>query len=391
MSLIDYPKRTKTHDLASLDIARAGAAVLVVAGHVRNLFFVDYGSVVHPIPMLSLVYLGTSLGRQAVMVFFVLSGFLIATGIHTASATGRWSVRTYAVRRLTRLLVVLIPALLLTFVLDRSAIAWLPGGYLYVHPPSSEAVLTFSAAANDAPLTLLGNMAFLQGILVPSFGSDSPLWSLAYEFWYYVAFPLLFFAVIGPGGGFRRATHAIFGVGILVFVGTTISLYFIIWMFGAAVALAYDRWGSVVRVPDWVAPLAVVGLVAAFAAGRFLPVPFLRDLAIGLAFTAVLIGLRFRPTKRRRPRYAAAAAWWAGAAYTIYLVHFPVLLFLRALLIPAGRLQPSIRSAEFAVVVFVGVLVFAIAFAQLTERRTDMVRASVEKGLRLLGRVQVKG
>jgi peptidoglycan/LPS O-acetylase OafA/YrhL len=41
------------------------------------------------------------------------------------------------------------------------------------------------------PEVLLGNLVFLQAILVPTWGSNGPLWSLAFEFWFYIWFPTL--------------------------------------------------------------------------------------------------------------------------------------------------------------------------------------------------------
>ncbi len=349
---------------------------------VRNLLFVDYDSIRgFRNPLLSAAYAMTSFGREAVMIFFVLSGFLIATTILSSVASGRWSFRSYALRRLTRLWVVLLPALLLTVILDRSAIAWLPGGHLYTHAPIGESVLAFSAAQNDAPAVLIGNIAFLQEILVPPFGSNSPLWSLAYEFWYYVAFPLLLFAVTGPGGWLRRALLAALGVAVLVFAGRTIALYFCIWMLGAAVAFAYKSWGSTLRAPVWLVPLGLVTLLAVLALARYVRPEFLRDLAIGVAFTVFLLGVRFRPVGRSIPAYGIAAAWLAGAAYTVYLVHFPLLLFARAWFQSSGRMQPSLINEAYGLVVLLGVLGIALVFAQLSERRTDTVRAWIERRL----------
>src|ERR1700682_346700 len=371
--------RATSHELAHLDAARAGAALLVLVHHVSNLMFVDYGSMGgHTNLLVTAVYALTSLGREAVMVFFVLSGFLIATTISSAVGSGRWNLSSYALRRLTRLWVVLLPALLVTLVLDRVAITWLPGGHLYVRPPEGEAVLSYSAASNDAPLLLLGNVAFLQEILVPPYGSNSPLWSLAYEFWYYVAFPLFFFSATGSSRWPKRAALAAIGLVVLVFAGKTIFLYFSVWLLGAAVALSYGRWGSAWRAPFWLAPAALFALVGVLASARFISFSFLRDFAIGLALAVLLVGLRVRPPMRPLAMYGVGAAWLAGAAYTIYLVHFPAVLFFRAWLAPA-RLQPTLANSILGLVVLVSVLALALAFAQLTERRTDAIRGWAER------------
>lgn len=55
-------------------------------------------------------------GYQAVMVFFVLSGYFISSSVLHSLENGTWSWREYLTKRLLRLWIVLIPALLLTYV-----------------------------------------------------------------------------------------------------------------------------------------------------------------------------------------------------------------------------------------------------------------------------------
>ncbi|MDQ0917493.1 acyltransferase family protein [Paenibacillus sp. V4I5] len=58
-------------------------------------------------------------GSQAVMVFFVLSGYFISSSILKAISENRWSWSDYLLRRVTRLWIVLLPALLLTYVIAK--------------------------------------------------------------------------------------------------------------------------------------------------------------------------------------------------------------------------------------------------------------------------------
>ena len=98
---------------AYLDLARGLAALAVMAGHLRSFLFVDYAeSPVRGI-LWQAFYLLTGFGHQMVMIFFVLSGFLITRQIYEATASGRWSAADYALKRASRLLIVLIPALFL--------------------------------------------------------------------------------------------------------------------------------------------------------------------------------------------------------------------------------------------------------------------------------------
>src|SRR5262245_24054435 len=96
-----------------LDLIRGLAAVAVLAYHVRYRFFFDYGDLSDVNAPTKLFYAATSFGHDAVIVFFVLSGYFISTSIRTAVNRDRWSWTAYAGNRLVRLYLVLLPGLLL--------------------------------------------------------------------------------------------------------------------------------------------------------------------------------------------------------------------------------------------------------------------------------------
>src|SRR5437868_5279704 len=96
-----------------LDLVRGLSALAVMAGHLRGLFFVPFDQANAPTALIGAVYFLTSLGHQAVVVFFVLSGYFIAGNVLRSLADQSWNWRGYLTRRLVRLSIVLIPALLL--------------------------------------------------------------------------------------------------------------------------------------------------------------------------------------------------------------------------------------------------------------------------------------
>jgi peptidoglycan/LPS O-acetylase OafA/YrhL len=75
---------------ARLDMVRGIAALAVMFGHIRGLFFLDYSDLAAPSPAVTLFYAVTGLGHQAVMVFFVLSGCLIGGSVMTAMKRWTW-------------------------------------------------------------------------------------------------------------------------------------------------------------------------------------------------------------------------------------------------------------------------------------------------------------
>jgi peptidoglycan/LPS O-acetylase OafA/YrhL len=129
-----------------------------------------------------LLYAPANCGSPAVFWFFVISGYLVGGSVIAEIAqTSSFDFRRYLINRMTRLYVVLLPALALGALLDSVRIAtW-----------GANAHAGFENAASLSGVTLIGNIFYLQTIVVSTFGSNYPLWSLANEFWYYVTFPLL--------------------------------------------------------------------------------------------------------------------------------------------------------------------------------------------------------
>jgi len=142
-----------------LDVLRLAAALVVFVVHAQYLL---PGS----IPLLW--RLGW-LGGEAVTVFFVLSGFVIAHVVHTRETRAA----DYLASRLARLYSVVLPALMLTALLDILGAAVAPSEY-------------------GAPLGwgMFASLFFVNELWFTSAPplSNAPFWSLGYEFWYYMLY-----------------------------------------------------------------------------------------------------------------------------------------------------------------------------------------------------------
>ena len=225
----------KTKASALLDLLRGLAALMVCLSHWRNVLFVDYERVEGHRAAAAAFYVVTSCGHQAVVIFFVLSGYLIAGSVRQSLARGTWDWRRYAVQRLTRLWVVLIPGLLLCALWDRVGMhsGWAPRLYGGL---SGDHIVANVAGTSNWP-AFWRTLFFLQEITGKTFGSDGPLWSLTYEFWYYVLFPLGLFALL-PGVRPRvRMACGVLLVAIASFQGREMLTFFPIWL--AGVVLTY--------------------------------------------------------------------------------------------------------------------------------------------------------
>jgi peptidoglycan/LPS O-acetylase OafA/YrhL len=224
-----------------------------------------------------------------------------------------------------------------------------------------------------------GNLFFLQTIICPTFGSNAPLWSLANEFWYYVLFPVVLCA--GLAWTRHRVRRAIaltlLAFCFVVFLGSERLIGFLIWMTGCALLVAYSK----IRLPanGWLfvcgllAYLALIGCLIAARSGR--SAVFGSDLAVGIAcslFLFSLLQLEFEP---HYSYYSRTAHLFAGFSYSLYVLHFPLLLFLRAWIVPSKRWQPDAAHLFRALIVGATVLGFAWLVAVFTENKTHLVRS----------------
>jgi peptidoglycan/LPS O-acetylase OafA/YrhL len=173
-----------------IDMVRGAAAGVVLCDHLRSYTFTNFGSLSDPGLLTKGFYAITSFGPQAVIIFFAMSGFLVGGRVLEDMLIGHWSWPRYFLRRLTRLWIVVVPALVITLILDWISL-YFTGGIAY---DQSMRIYTLgpdiNTTLNHSLTTFLGNTAFLQTIYVPIFGTNGPMWSLANEFWYYVIFPL---------------------------------------------------------------------------------------------------------------------------------------------------------------------------------------------------------
>jgi peptidoglycan/LPS O-acetylase OafA/YrhL len=369
---------------------RGLSASAVVLGHVRGLFLVDYSEVNRPNRLHQVFYVVSGLGHQAVVVFFVLmSGFFIGHSVLGARATGTFSPRVYAMRRLTRLDVVLVPALALTFAVDNLGIALFgASGTVYggeVHAPQLELPVV---SERLGLLPLLVALAQLQHVFgLPEYGSNGPLWSLPYEFWAYALFPALLYAVLGSGKLLTRAATMAACVGLFIGARSTLSLYFAIWLLGALVAWWWLRYGSVRSTKSLpravlVGALTLFALVVLVGRLRLLGNRFLEDLVVGAATSLFVVALLQRKEAWCPSPWQRGSTWLASISYTLYLVHYPAIAFLHAGTLGSVRMQLTVPAMGAVVGLSVALVVaWAWPIAMVTERHTDRVRRWLEARL----------
>ena len=168
-----------------LNLIRWIATFVVVFSHLRTFLFVNYVDVEHHNIFTKIFYFVTEYGHQAVIVFFVLSGYLVG-----GSVVKRYKEQTidinyfkiYLIKRFSRIYIVLIPSLIVGYILDSLGYINFPDLYTNAYHINA---MNYNAHNYLSIDILFGNLLNLQTILVPIFGTNGPLWSLANEWIYY--------------------------------------------------------------------------------------------------------------------------------------------------------------------------------------------------------------
>jgi peptidoglycan/LPS O-acetylase OafA/YrhL len=202
--------------LQRLEALRGFAALYVVFFHVLPqkiyLFGINVGTLFR-------------FGPEAVIVFFVLSGFVIK---YTWEKSRNKSFKYYFIRRFIRLYVPLIFIFLLGYLIKCHE----EGGFASPELPS-----------------LIGNLFMLQdvisqkpNVISPAYLGNGVLWSLSYEWWFYMLFFLLVTKIpkekLNKWVGIITITAAATYL-IYPFIVNRLVMYFAIWWIGVRFAETY--------------------------------------------------------------------------------------------------------------------------------------------------------
>jgi peptidoglycan/LPS O-acetylase OafA/YrhL len=376
---------THTVDNRVLNLLRSLSAFAVVLGHVRLLFIEDYSSAPQNL-IDAVLYSVTSLGSQAVIVFFVLSGYFVGGGVVSRFRRNKFSWFDYANSRLTRLWLVLVPALLLTLLCDLTGTAIFGDAAEYMHP---ESYVGMNRDPTLGPVAFVGNVAFLQGLHVPIYGTNNPLWSLAYEAWYYLMFPSIL-ALLWRGQAMRSRIVGglVLAIGVVI-SGPTVLLLFPCWLLGALVG-AYRR-----QLADSLDRLNMRSL--SIARGMAVLITFLVAIFVRLqsqlpsrsdawllaVVTAGMVAVFVTDVEWSGwlGRFLGALSSTAHSSYSLYAIHMPIVVFLAAWTVPDPGLRMSMTPITLLMCtgIVLGIWAIAFAFARVTEMKTDRLKGAIDK------------
>jgi len=318
------------------------------------------------------------LGHEAVVVFFVLSGFVISFVTFGKKEDGR----TYVVNRLSRIYSVAIPAILLTLFL-----------YYLGHWINAEAFIRLDQKLIDPFLTTLAAVFFVNQswIGVPIF-SNLPYWSLGYEVLYYVFFGILVFTQ-----GIKRNVLLLI---ILLIMGPSVILYLPIWFMGVVCYKMVKKYNLTLSTAVALYIISIIGMGACSLA-------FFQDIINSFLMSILgdaFYGLLLDPAERFGPDYLLGvfvslhifSSFYIGQhfdifsekwtrrindisshTFSLYLYHMPLLFFVSAV---APYEEYPISSM---VTCWIGVPVISIMLSHYTEKKKGNYRVFFGKIFRL--------
>ena len=328
-----------------LDLVRFMAAVVVLLSHVWPVAFPERDL---PWP-----------GHDAVVVFFVLSGFVIA---HAANRPGL-TLAEYVNHRMARIWSVAIPALVLA-----GLIAVLVGGRVTIDVGAPEVGVTEGVVRILANALSVAQLWWLD--LAPPM--NGPFWSLNYEVCYYALFAAWVFA--------EGWTRTVLLILIALVAGPKILLLLPVWVLGAvlywrrpamgewtalvlfvlsaaaALGLLHSGLGTYIRgtmYSHWFRWMSLTGGSNQFVGDYLLAIP------VAVNFAAAGSLGRFGAPLRLLAGPIRAAA---GCTLSAYLYHVPLMVL--AVSVLGLRSWPALLAISAAIAVL----------AQVTERQLPLVR-----------------
>lgn len=314
---------------------RGAAALTVALAHMWQVFL-------YPLDKESPIFAFlTGAAMWAVSTFFLLSGMLIAMSIRRRVAVG-FDLKAYLWARNKRIFPPLLMATLITvacvggihaFGLYGAESYWLAGDQAASRDRAS---IDWRQVISTLTLTYK---------LIPQTESllfNGPLWSLVYEFWYYVMAGLVAAALAN-----RSWAAAVAAVALCCWMLFVSNAAVPFWALGAVWGLGFAAgwwWLQLASLKWHILVLPAIGcfLLAAVGAEEELPERLVSSYSgLGQHLFYLLIScvilvsvILYLRQDHVVGRVGTFFAWAGGFSYTLYLVHFPLQMFLLSVFRP---------------------------------------------------------
>ena len=329
------------------DLLRIIAAILVTVSHAITLICVpQYPGAPFWFYRLS------GLGKPAVMIFLAVSGYSIMS--EYIYKTEDFKLSKFLLKRITRLYIVLIPALLVTGFLD--AVGIVSYGLSYSAEGNEKLAIVGQLNARN----LLGTILFTQTFLTDCFGSNSALWSLSVEFWLYILFSIM---IVGIE---KSKYFLILFVFLFCLLQRTYSDFLLLslpWLAGA-LAVYLNKTKNTCIKKTLLTIFALLFLKILWSGYDFMS-QWIYYVVLGI-ITAISLGLN-------NYNLPPKAICRSDMTFSLFALHYPLLVFF-AKAIGGPALKPNVTTYLIIASIISFICLFSFCFSRFTEVKTSKVR-----------------
>ncbi len=340
-----------------LDWVRFGAALQVLIVHARFFTFVEYGQLdpASKSKFATLWFALTRTGLESVLVFFVLSGFLVGGKVIERVANGTFDARSYIIDRFSRIYTPLVPALLFALLVD----------------------LFFKSSPRAGEY--IGNLFSLQGVFVDPVHTIGSIWSLSYEVWFYILAGSLGVVLLNRLRPSRGALLLLLA-SLIIFGQLGASLLFC-WVLGALVYLFprkdFSKVEAVSGIVLFLAGMVMIQISLSSRSLSLLSHPIIGPMGQIILSSGITLLIRNLCTITTSPgsqsSFARIGSAMAAFSYTLYLIHYPVMIALQRMGY-ARQTTISIGNLGLFVMRIAVCLLVSYGFYLVFERNTPIIR-----------------
>lgn len=217
--------------------------------------------------------------------------------------------------------------------------------------------------------SILGVLFFVNGFITETPASNFAFWSLSFEAWFYILFGLLLLPNRKIGTSF-----ALLCLMILSTLNYVFLLYVCIWIAGAIAALLYNhQYRLSLKQITLIITIITIVLISAMYFGLIIFKDSLDIqkflLAIYGTWIGILLSVMLYLISIERIRIWLPFQFVAPSSYTVYLLHFPVLLFIY------GIIQPYIYGNHWLLIIITLVIsMFVITIGMMIGRYVENIK-----------------
>jgi len=365
-----------------LDALRGGASLLVVFGHASSVFIPN--SPVNKIHV----------GDFAVLIFFILSGFLISFSLFSKISKSKYPFSFFFADRFSRIFVPYVPVIFAVAIFDHFIINALHEINIYgqikwvdnIEPRHTWWHFIGNVLMlQDYPLfQILRVTGFSDEFFIRPYGSAAPFWTVSIEWWLYVCFGMGVWILYQPtdwklwkiklfcGGAFLISSVTVF----YNFVAGSAQCLSMVWGLGACFGwlLANNRFPKSISKNIFLSifVFSSVCMVVRVLAMRIDNIEKLMELQFATFLMAAIFSLFFLLDKKEveSPIFGGSIKWLANYSYSMYLTHNTVLIFTHVFIFSG---KPSGWIGMFVSIILSNIV--AIGFWWCFERHYTKVSA----------------